>query len=186
MPRPRPHPKKYLRKLALRKPCVHGEPGLDLRPYQVILRPLVTEKGTHQSTRYNAYAFQVHPSANKTQIKDAVEEMFDAWPFVGVPVVDAEHRLVGLIRRSDLMEALAERADSDYRKSQGIVGGEELRSMPVMQRALRRLSWLSVNIVLNVVAAMELSDTREPWARRLVEGAVGPEHVAASLVLEAE
>jgi large subunit ribosomal protein L23 len=76
MPRPRPHPKKYLRKLALRKPCVHGEPGLDLRPYQVILRPLVTEKGTHQSTRYNAYAFQVHPSANKTQIKDAVEEMF--------------------------------------------------------------------------------------------------------------
>ena len=37
-------------------------------------------------------------------------------------------------------------------------------------------------MLLNVVAAMELSDTREPWARRLVEGVVGPEHVAASLV----
>jgi large subunit ribosomal protein L23 len=73
----RPHPKKYVRKLALRKPCVHGEPGLELRPYQVILRPLVTEKGTHQSTRYNAYTFQVNPVATKTQIKDAIEELFN-------------------------------------------------------------------------------------------------------------
>ena len=73
----RPKPKKYRRKLALRKPCVHGEPGLDLRPHQVILRPLVTEKGTHQSTRYNAYTFQVNPIATKTQIKAAVEELFN-------------------------------------------------------------------------------------------------------------
>jgi len=72
----RPKPKKYRRKLALRKPCVHGEPGLDLRPYQVILRPLVTEKGTHQSTRYNAYTFQVNPVATKTQIKAAIEDLF--------------------------------------------------------------------------------------------------------------
>ena len=72
----RPKPKKYRRKLALRKPCVHGEPGLDLRPYQVVLRPLVTEKGTHQSTRYNAYTFQVNPVATKTQIKAAIEELF--------------------------------------------------------------------------------------------------------------
>jgi large subunit ribosomal protein L23 len=72
----RPHPKKYVRKLALRKPCVHGKPGLELKPYQVILRPLVTEKGTHQSTRYNAYTFQVNPIATKTQIKVAVEELF--------------------------------------------------------------------------------------------------------------
>ena len=60
----------------MRQPCVHGEPGLDLRPYQIVLRPLVTEKGTHQSTRYNAYAFQVNPVATKDQIKAAVEELF--------------------------------------------------------------------------------------------------------------
>jgi AcrR family transcriptional regulator len=46
--------------------------------------------------------------------------------------------------------------------------------------------WFAKGMLLNVVAAMELSDTREPWARRLVEGAVGPEHVAASLLQEAE
>lgn len=77
MPRSRPRPKKYLRKLALRQPCVHGDPGLELRPYQILLRPLVTEKGTHQSTRYNAYTFQVNPIATKTQIKEAVEELFN-------------------------------------------------------------------------------------------------------------
>lgn len=77
MPRPRPHPKRYVRKLAARKPCVHGEPGIELRPYQVLLKPLVTEKGTHQSTRYNAYTFQVNPIASKTQIRAAVEELFN-------------------------------------------------------------------------------------------------------------
>lgn len=77
MARSRPHPKKYVRKLALRQPCVHGEPGLDLRPHQIVLRPLVTEKGTHQSTRYNAYTFQVNPVATKTQIKAAVQELFN-------------------------------------------------------------------------------------------------------------
>jgi large subunit ribosomal protein L23 len=76
MARSRPHPKKYVRRLERRKPCVHGQPGLDLRPYQVVLRPLVTEKGTHQSTRYNAYTFQVNPLATKDQIKVAVEALF--------------------------------------------------------------------------------------------------------------
>jgi large subunit ribosomal protein L23 len=77
MARTRPHPKKYVRKLALRQPCVHGEPGLDLRPHQIVLRPLVTEKGTHQSSRYNAYTFQVNLIATKTQIKAAVQELFN-------------------------------------------------------------------------------------------------------------
>jgi large subunit ribosomal protein L23 len=72
----RPRPKALLRKLALRQPGEPGQPGIELRPYQVVLRPLVTEKGTHQSTRYNAYTFQVNPLATKDQIKAAVEELF--------------------------------------------------------------------------------------------------------------
>ena len=48
-----------------------------LDPYQVIRRPLITEKGTFQSERHNAYAFEVNPDANKQMIKDAVETLFD-------------------------------------------------------------------------------------------------------------
>src|SRR5262249_6664294 len=51
--------------------------GPDLEPQQIILRPLVTEKGTHQFTRHNAYPFQVNRWANKQQIKDAIEELFN-------------------------------------------------------------------------------------------------------------
>ena len=51
--------------------------GPDLKPYQIILRPLVTEKGMHRSEAYNQYTFEVNPLATKTQIKDAVEELFD-------------------------------------------------------------------------------------------------------------
>jgi large subunit ribosomal protein L23 len=50
--------------------------GPELEPHHIILRPLVTEKSTHQSTHHNAYAFEVHPLADKLQIRDAVEHLF--------------------------------------------------------------------------------------------------------------
>ena len=50
--------------------------GPSLEPHQVILQPLITEKGTHQFTRHNAYPFQVNQWATKDQIRHAVEELF--------------------------------------------------------------------------------------------------------------
>jgi len=51
--------------------------ALKLEPYQIILRPLVTEKGVHKASRYNAYAFEVNPLASKADIRWAVEQLFD-------------------------------------------------------------------------------------------------------------
>jgi len=51
--------------------------GPELDIHQIVLRPLVTEKGTHQFTRHNAYSFEVNLWANKEQIKQAVEELFN-------------------------------------------------------------------------------------------------------------
>ncbi len=68
--------------------------GPQLEPYQILLRPLVTEKGTHQSTHHNSYPFQVNPWANKHQIKAAVEELFN----VRVAKVRTQNR-VGKKRR---------------------------------------------------------------------------------------
>ena len=50
--------------------------SIKLEPYQVVLHPLVTEKGTHLSERHNAYTFAVSPMATKDQIKHAVEELW--------------------------------------------------------------------------------------------------------------
>jgi large subunit ribosomal protein L23 len=51
--------------------------GPKLEPHQVIIRPLITEKGTHQSAHRHAYPFEVNLWANKDEIKVAVEEMFN-------------------------------------------------------------------------------------------------------------
>ena len=45
--------------------------------HSIIIRPLVTEKGTHQSQSLNTYAFEVHTGAGKFQIKRAVEEIYE-------------------------------------------------------------------------------------------------------------
>ena len=44
--------------------------------YDVIIRPVITEKSM-SAMGEKKYTFLVHPEANKTQIKDAVEKMFE-------------------------------------------------------------------------------------------------------------
>ena len=48
-----------------------------LEPHQIVLRPLVTEKGMHRSSRQNQYGFEVNPLADKSDIRRAIEELFD-------------------------------------------------------------------------------------------------------------
>ncbi len=46
-------------------------------PYYIIERPLITEESTIQRDARNHYTFRVNPRANKRQIRDAIEEMFN-------------------------------------------------------------------------------------------------------------
>jgi len=66
-----------------------------LSPHQVIVRPLVTEKGMHRANRHNAYSFEVVTEANKSDIRRAVEELFN----VKVEKVAVQNR-IGKVRRS--------------------------------------------------------------------------------------
>ena len=50
---------------------------LVLEPHQVILKPTVTEKAMFQSTELNQYTFKVNPQATKTDIKQAIEKLFE-------------------------------------------------------------------------------------------------------------
>jgi len=91
----------------------------------------------------------VRDSATLEELRDAFAEH----RFLAMPVVDASRRLLGVVKAAAVEEAMGERGESDYRKSFGIIGGEELRTMPLLIRVRRRFSWLSVNIVLNIVSA---------------------------------
>jgi large subunit ribosomal protein L23 len=45
--------------------------------YDVLRRPLVTEKSNYQSSKLNQYVFEVASNATRTLVKDAVESLFD-------------------------------------------------------------------------------------------------------------
>lgn len=94
---------------------------------------------------------------------DALEDIFDERPFLGLPVVEADGRLAGALSRAAVDEALAERAESESLRRQGVFG-DELRSMPTLLRSRRRLAWLSANIVLNIIAASVISAYEETLA----------------------
>ena len=59
-----------------------------MNPRSVIIRPIVSEKSYALLTA-NKYTFRVHPDAHKTQIRQAVEELFDV-KVVGVNIVKVQ------------------------------------------------------------------------------------------------
>ena len=105
-----------------------------------------------------------HQVASKIMIREplrvrddtSLEELGDLFArhsFLGIPVVSRKGRLLGVIHRGAVERALGHKAQVDHLKSRGIVGGEEFRSMSLRFRSLKRLSWLSINIILNLIAA---------------------------------
>jgi len=85
--------------------------------YDVLVRPLVTEKSSYQSGTLNQYSFVVINKATKTMIKDAVEQLFDV-DVVRVNIINApakrgrrarSRRL--LVRRPGFKKAIVTLAD---------------------------------------------------------------------------
>ncbi|MEM5774554.1 MAG: 50S ribosomal protein L23 [Anaerolineaceae bacterium] len=46
-------------------------------PYDILKRPLITEKTAYQSSKLHQYVFEVDSSATKVDVKDAIEKAFD-------------------------------------------------------------------------------------------------------------
>jgi len=107
-----------------------------------------------------SHASQLHQVMISTPLKVAVDatleelrNFFEEHDLFGAPVVDADERLVGVVLPEAVEEAGRKRSVHQFLGLSGIIGGEEFRSMPLLVRSGRRLSWLSLNIVLNIVAA---------------------------------
>ncbi len=90
--------------------------------------------------------------ADTSTLKE-LEEFFDSHSLLGVPVVDGAGKLVGLVLPKSIEEAVDKQTTKTFLRLSGIIGGEEFRTMPLLSRSGRRLSWLSINIVLNIIAA---------------------------------
>ncbi len=61
----------------------------NIQYYDVIIEPIVTEKSMNEMSEMK-YTFLVHPEANKTMIKDAVEKMFSGVKVKSVNTMNIE------------------------------------------------------------------------------------------------
>ena len=84
---------------------------------------------------------------------EELKKLFAAHRFLGVPVVDENNVLVGLLTRNATQSAIEKQEKNTFLKLSGIIGGEETRNMSLGSRSIRRLSWLIPNILLNILAA---------------------------------
>ncbi len=87
--------------------------------YDVLRRPIVTEKSSYQSGTLNQYVFEVDPRATKAQIRQAVEALFDVDVLrVNVLVAPAKQSRRArsrriLVRRSRYKKAIVTLAEGD-------------------------------------------------------------------------
>ena len=61
---------------------------MSLHPSQVLIKPVVSEKSYEQIAQ-NKYTFRIHADAHKTQVRQAVEELFEV-KVVGVNIIKVQ------------------------------------------------------------------------------------------------
>ena len=83
--------------------------------HDIVRRPLITEKGTDLTTKHNAYTFMVAPTANKAQIKRAIEELFQV-KVLGVRTMVRQGKVKGRrykVRKPDWKRAVVTLKEGD-------------------------------------------------------------------------
>jgi len=89
---------------------------------------------------------------DKATLKE-LQDFFEEHDYFGAPVLDNNDHLVGVLLPRAVEEEVSKQKTRTFLRLSGIIGGEEFRTMGLLSRSGRRLSWLSVNIVLNIIAA---------------------------------
>jgi magnesium transporter len=96
-----------------------------------------------------------------------LDQFFEEHAFLGVPVTDEGGRLIGVVQRTAVQAAVEEHAGRTFLAFAGI-GQEEVRTMPLMARSTGRLSWLSINVFLNILAASVIAIYQDTLAHAIV------------------
>ena len=102
---------------------------------------------------------------------DELADLFARKKYFGLPVVDGDGRLLGVVPRDAVAHETAEEQAEMFLQASGIVNGEEIRSMALGERCLKRLAWLGPNIGLNLVAASVIA-ANEATLREVIALAV--------------
>lgn len=94
-----------------------------------------------------------HPIAvNVDTDREEVAELIQRYHLIAVPVIDAEDRLVGMVKVGEAIEAIQAEAGEDIAVMVG-AGGEETVFTPIGRSVRRRLPWIVFNLVIGLLIA---------------------------------
>ena len=84
----------------------------DIKYYDVILKPVLTEKSMNAMAE-KKYTFLVHPEATKAQVKEAVEKMFEGAKVAKVNTLNQDGKTYGKTAKTKkaIVQLTAESAD---------------------------------------------------------------------------
>lgn len=103
--------------------------------------------------------------ARVTDDQEELARKFEHYHYLGLPVVDAESRLVGVVKASDALEVARKEATEDMQLMVGL-SGEERSLTPWQHSIKRRLPWLYINLGTAFLAAFVVGlfeDTIAQW-----------------------
>jgi len=101
-----------------------------------------------------------------------LDEAFAKYDYISLPVVDADNKMVGVVAREAVEEAIGEKAEIDLQSFGGIIGGEEIRTMPVLTRSIKRMAYLVPMIFLMIVSASVIAAFEEAVLKKVIALAI--------------
>ena len=102
--------------------------------------------------------------------QEEVAETFKKYGFLAIPVVDNEHRLVGIITFDDIMEIIEEETTEDIERMGGVMGesDKEYLDMGVFTHAKNRLPWLLFMTVTLMITGTLISQFEEVLSQVII------------------
>ena len=90
--------------------------------------------------------------------QEDVADVFKKYDYMALPVVDSEHRIVGIITFDDILDVIENEATEDIERMNGVIDFKDndrgYLDIPVWQHALNRLPWLLILMVAYVFTGM--------------------------------
>lgn len=107
--------------------------------------------------------------ANVHADQEEVSNLFKKYGFLAIPVVDNEHRLVGIITVDDILDIIEEEITEDFQKMAGVAAStEEYLDMSVWKHVRNRFPWLLFLMISLMVTGLIINQFEDLLAKAIV------------------
>lgn len=104
-------------------------------------------------------------TVNTNEDKEEVAKMFDKYDFLALPVIDSEHRLVGIVTVDDAMDVMSEESEEDFEKMAAMAPSEEdYLKESVFTQYKNRIVWLLVLMLSSIVTGKIITNYENAFA----------------------